>query len=292
MTLLQAENLHVSFKNEEVLHDISFTMKQGSIYGLIGRNGAGKTTLLSVLASYRQADSGKVLINGSEPFENEALMPKVAFLYETDYSDETETGLVLLKLAARYQEQFDLEYATKLAAKLELPLDKPVHKLSTGKQAALNVTLGLASRAPVTIFDEVYSGMDAPTRDTFYKELLDEQERHPRIIILSTHLVSEMDYLFDHVLMIHEGRMLLDEPVDALLERGFSVTGDHQRVEAFAAGRNVISEQRLGGTKSVMIFEELTAADTARAYEDSLDIGQVALQDLFIQLTGKGGQAS
>ncbi|WP_343033681.1 ABC transporter ATP-binding protein [Alkalicoccus luteus] len=258
MTILQADNVKVSFKREEVLKGVSFQLEQGNIYGLIGRNGAGKTTLLSVLASYRQADDGKVLIDGEEPFEHEMLMPKVAFLYETDYSDETETALVLLKLAARYQEQFDLDYAQELAAKLELPLDKPVHKLSTGKQAALNVTLGLASRAPVTIFDEVYSGMDAPTRDTFYKELLEEQERVPRIIILSTHLVSEMDYLFDHVIMIHEGRLLLNEPVDALLERGFSVTGSQEKVAAFAAGRNVISEQSLGGTLSVMIFEELT----------------------------------
>lgn len=79
-------------------------------------------------------------------------------------------------------------------------------ELSKGMRSALQVVLGLASRAPITIFDEVYTGMDAPTRKKFYNEVLNEQAEHPRMFILSTHLVSEMDYLFDEIVMIHQGK--------------------------------------------------------------------------------------
>ncbi|PRO64503.1 ATP-binding cassette domain-containing protein [Alkalicoccus urumqiensis] len=292
MSHIQADHLSAAYKKERVLHDVTFTLSGERIYGLIGRNGAGKTTLLSLLASYRRPDGGTLLMDGTDPFEDASCMASTVFMYEKDYSDEQDSARVLLKLAARYRPAFDLDYALSLAETFDFPLDKPMHKLSTGKQAAVNVTLGLAARAPLTIFDEIYTGMDAPTRDQFYKELLAEQERHPRTVILSTHLVSEMDYLFDEVLMIDDGQLLLHEPTDQLLERGFSVTGPAGAVEQFAEGRRVLSEQTLGGVKSVTIFEELTAKDTAAAYENGLEIGPVGLQDLFIQLTGKGAGVS
>ncbi|ARK29867.1 ABC transporter ATP-binding protein YtrB [Halalkalibacter krulwichiae] len=284
---VEGHHLTVQFKEHEALTNVSFTLESGKIYGLIGRNGAGKTSLLSLLASYRKPSSGTLKINGEDIFENEKWMAEVTFVHQTNYKDEYDTAEAYLKLAERYRPSFDRKYAEEVAALFKLPLNQPVRKLSTGMQSALNATIGLATRSKVTIFDEAYQGMDAPTREVFYKEILEDQARFPRVIILSTHLVSEMEYLFDEVLMIHKGKLMIQEPIDTLLQKGFSVTGDAEQVEQFAEGLETLSEQRLGGTKSVMVYGAIPEDKIDFVRQSGLEVGNVTLHDLFIQLTNE-----
>lgn len=169
--------------------------------------------------------------------------------------------------------------------KFELPPDKPVKKLSKGKQSALNITVGLASRSPLTIFDEAYLGMDAPARELFYRELLEDREKDPRTFFLSTHLVSEMDYLFDEVLILHKGKLLLHEDYETFISKGTTVTGEAEKVDGFVRGKEVLNEQQLGPVKSVMIFGRLSDREKETAEAIGLELGPVKLQDLFIHLT-------
>ncbi|GBF74446.1 hypothetical protein PA598K_02791 [Paenibacillus sp. 598K] len=282
---IRLEQVTYRYGHHEALRDVSLALSHPRIYGLLGRNGAGKSTLLSLLASYDEPDTGKVQIDGEAPFENARIMPQVVFAHQTDYSSESDKVVELLEAAARYRPSFDMAYAEQLAARFKLPLKTRASGLSSGKQSALNATLALAARAPVTILDETYVGMDAPAREMFYQEVLADYERHPRTIILSTHLVSEMDYLFEEVVILHEGRVLLHEPIDRLLERGASITGPAAQVEAFAQPLRQLSSQQLGGTRSVMIYGELTDEQRRQAAELGLELGQVSLQELFIHLT-------
>lgn len=287
---------HISFNNVSFQYDkgitaldnVTLELPHPRIYGLIGRNGAGKSTLLSLLASYTEPDAGRLTIDGEAPFENPRIMPQVVFAHQTDYSSETEKVKSLLDTAARYRPFFDTAYAEQLAKRFKLPLDADPSKLSTGKQSALNAVLALATRAPVTIFDETYVGLDAPAREIFYKEVLEDYQLHPRTIILSTHLVSEMDYLFEEVVILHQGKVLLHEPIDKLLERGASITGPAEAVDQFVSPLRQLSSQKLGGTKSVMVYGELSEEQLRRARLLGLEIGHVSLQDLFIHLTEEG----
>lgn len=286
---VQLTHVTLKFKKFEALKDISLTLEAGKIHGLIGRNGAGKTSLLSLLAAFREPTSGDVQIDGEPVFENAEKMQQVAFIYDKDYKEETEKVQTLVDFAAYYRPNFDKDYANHLLKRFKLPLDKPVNKLSKGMQSAMNVVIGLASRAPITIFDEAYLGMDAPSREIFYKELLDDQAEHPRTFILSTHLVSEMDYLFDNVVIIDQGKLLLNETYETVAAHGASVTGSAEQVDAFVSGMKRLNEQKLGGTKSVMIYGELDEYQRKEAHSRSLEIGPVALQDLFIHLTEEEG---
>ncbi|WP_020618044.1 ATP-binding cassette domain-containing protein [Paenibacillus daejeonensis] len=272
-------------RRSTAIRNISLELPGPRIYGLIGRNGAGKSTLLSLLASYTEPDEGRVTIDGEAPFENTRIMPMVVFAHQTDYSNETDHVKALLESAARYRPNFDMAYAEQLAKRFKLPMKTVASKLSSGKQSALNATLALAARAPITIFDETYVGMDAPAREIFYREVMEDYERHPRTIILSTHLVSEMDYLFEDVIIIHQGKLLLHEPIDQLLERGVSVTGPAAAVDAFAAPLRQLSTQQLGGTKSVMVYGTLSEEQHQQGRTAGLEIGHVSLQELFIHLT-------
>ncbi|AIY04602.1 ABC transporter, ATP-binding protein [Planococcus sp. PAMC 21323] len=278
-------NVTVKFRKSEALKDISLTFETGKIYGLIGRNGAGKTVLLSLLAAFREPTHGQVEVDGEAVFENADKMQQVSFIYTKNYEEEYENIPVMLKFSERYRPNFDKDYAYRLLNRFKLPLDKPINKLSKGMQAALNVVIGLASRTPLTIFDEVYLGMDAPTRVIFYEELLADQAVHPRTFILSTHLVSEMDYLFDNVVIIHEGRLLLDNDYESISAQGVSITGAADQVDLFVSGMKLLNEQKLGGTKSVMTYGTLSEEDRLSALAQGLEVGTVSLQDLFIHLT-------
>jgi len=285
---VNVNQMSLKYKNFEALKDLTFKLEYGKIYGLIGRNGAGKTTLLSLLASYQEPTAGTFTIAGEVPFENANIMPHVSFIHETDYTDEYEPVTAYLEEAERYRPNFNREYADDLVKLFKLPIDKPIKEFSSGMQSALNVTLGLANRSPITIFDEVYLGMDAPTRELFYKELLDEQSRHPRTMILSTHLVSEMDYLFDDVLILDRGQLLLHESFEALVNQGASITGSSKNVDNFTSGMELLNTQQLGDTKSVMVYNQITEGKKFEADQVGLEIGPVSLQELFIHLTREG----
>jgi ABC-2 type transport system ATP-binding protein len=282
---VKASQLDLHFGKQKALQNVTFELNEKKIYGLLGRNGAGKTSLLSIMASFREPTAGSVTINGEIPFENAKIMQQVAFLYDKDYQDESDNVIGMLQGLQSYRPYFDMDYAEYLIDRFKLDRKKPIKKFSKGMQSAVNVIAGLASRTPITIFDEVYLGMDAPARDIFYKELLNEQENHPRIMILSTHLVSEMDYLFDEVIILKNGEFLLQEDYDSLTSKGARITGDKELVEAFVQKKVQLSEEQLGNTKSVMIYGELTPEERKTALNKGLEAGPVSLHDLFIHLT-------
>ncbi|MET3683082.1 ABC-2 type transport system ATP-binding protein [Alkalibacillus flavidus] len=282
---VEFHDVSLKIGRDTILEDINLTLEGGKTYGLLGRNGAGKTSLLSLLAAFRPASTGAIRLNGEKIFENPSAMQQICFSYDKDYSEETEKVKSLLKNLEFYRSHFDHEYADRLVERFNLPLNKAVSKLSTGMQSAFNVTIGLASRCPVTIFDESYLGMDAPTRDIFYQEILREQSEHPRIFILSTHLVSEMDHLFDDVIMIQNGRAVLHDDYETLMTKAFYVTGDGDAVERFSKPYRVLDRQQLGGTTSALIYTDAVDTPQKEAHEQGLDVHHVTLQDLFIHLT-------
>ncbi|WP_042470541.1 ATP-binding cassette domain-containing protein [Bacillus ndiopicus] len=288
MANMEAKNLSLNYGQHLALQNISFELEGNKIYGLLGRNGAGKTSLLSIIASFQKQSDGTLTILGQAPFENAEIMQQVVFAYNKNYKEESEKVINLLKGIAKYRPNFDMEYAEHLIARFKIPHDKKMKQLSKGMQAAFDAIIGLASNAPITIFDEIYAGMDAPTRTSFYEELLKSQEQFPRMIIMSTHLVSEMEYLFDEVLILHTGKMLLHEEYDTLVSKGVTVTGRAEDVDAFVQSMRQLSTQQLGSTKAVRVYGDISEQQYKDAAMRGLEIGPITLQDLFIYLTEEG----
>lgn len=284
---VEAKDVSVRYKDFTAIDQVSFQLEPGKIHGLLGRNGAGKTSLLSLLSAFRKTDTGSLTIDGEDPFENPRIMQDTIFIFdqhkdlEYSYDKIGET----LKEMAYFRPNFDETLALQLAEKFKLPLNKKLNQLSKGKKSAFQAIIGLASRAPLTIFDEAYLGMDAPTREIFYNEILNDQEKHPRTIIFSTHLVSETDYLFDEVLMIHNGEVLLQDTNEQVISKGFSVTGSLEQVDDFTKELEILNSQVLGGTKSVMVYGDLSEQQINAANQAGLDIGPLSLHDLFVHLT-------
>jgi ABC-2 type transport system ATP-binding protein len=292
---IQAVDLSINYGDTVAVDRVGFSLEPGRIHGLLGRNGSGKTTLLSVLAGLRRPTAGRVLVDGEDPFENARVMAGTCLIRESgDVVGSDRVGRVL-DFAAALRPDWDGDFADRLCTRFGLPLDKKADALSRGQRSALGVVLGLASRAPLTMLDEVYLGMDAPTRYAFYDELLADYVEHPRTIVLSSHLIDEIERLFEGVLVLHEGRVLVDDDADGIRGRGASITGRADTVDSFVAtlvadGIRELGNQRLGTTKQVSIFGELDTDTRLQARALGLDVGSMPLQDLFVHLTDSDGR--
>lgn len=282
---IRTHDLTVTYGDTVAIDRLTLDLPAGKIYGLLGRNGSGKTTLLSVLASYRKASSGSLTIGGVDPFENADVMRQTSFSRDTLDVSTADRIRSVLSFADAVRPCFDREYAAKLLDTFELDPGKRVSALSRGQKSSLGAVLGLAARASLTILDEVYLGMDAAARAAFYRELLADYLAHPRTVILSTHLIEEVADLFEQIIILDRGRLVLHEEADVLRGRGVTVTGPAAAVDSFVAGRTVLSEQSLGGVRAATVYGRLDDSDAERASSQGLTLGPVGIQDLFVHLT-------
>lgn len=269
----------------QALHDLDLAVPAGTILGLLGRNGAGKSSLMSLVASLRRPTAGHVLVGGADPWEDAARTSQVFLVGEAGDAGSW-TVRDALRFASLLHPDWDDTYAERLVDLFALPATK-IDKLSRGKRAALMCVLGLAARAPITMFDEPHLGMDAPSRYAFYDEVLSDYMAHPRTIVLSTHHIDEVASLFGQVAIIDEGRLVTHDETDALRARGTEVTGPTATVDEFThhAGLRVLSTRELGGTKAAVTYGDLTDEHRHRALGSGLELGPIPLQDLFVHLT-------
>ncbi|GGQ37980.1 ABC transporter ATP-binding protein [Couchioplanes azureus] len=285
--MISIRDLTVTYGATTAVDRLTLDLAPGRIHGLLGRNGSGKTSLLSVLAGFRRADGGTVRVDGADPFENAGLMRDTVFVRDTlDVPAGDRIGTVL-DFHARLRPRWDAGYADRLLDAFGLDRRTRVAALSRGQRSGLGVVLGLACRAPLTLLDEVYLGMDAGARATFYRELLDDYLAHPRTIILSTHLIQEVADLFEEVVIVDRGRLVVQEDTDTFRSRGVAVTGPAAAVQAFSSGRTVLSEQSLGGVRQVTLYGALSDGDQRHAATAGLSLAPVGVQDLFVHLTSE-----
>jgi ABC-2 type transport system ATP-binding protein len=287
---IEVEDVQLRYGSVTALDGVTLRLAGGKIHGLLGRNGAGKSSLLAVLAAFRRPTGGTVRVGGRPVFENPEVVRQLCLVRAT--VDTVESGdkvAEALQLAARLRPLWDADYAERLVDLFELPLRRKLGQLSLGQRSALGVVLGLAARAPVTLFDESYLGMDAPSRYAFYDELLADFMAHPRTFVISTHLVEEVAPLLEEVTILDRGRVLLHEPLDTLLARGTAVTGPAAAVDRLVDGLDVLGEKRLGGTKAAMVYAAFDDGRRRWAAEDGIELGPLPLQDLFVHMTRRSG---
>ncbi len=282
---VQVRDLSVHFGDTAALDRASFDVVAGGIHGLLGRNGSGKTTLLSSIAALREPDSGSVLVDGEDPFENERVMEGICMIRESGDVMGDEKVSTNLNYFSGARPTWDAAYAEELLEAFKIDRRKNIGSFSRGQKSAFGAVVGLASRAPLTIFDEVYLGMDAPSRQRFYDLLLADYVEHPRTIILSSHLIAEVEQLFESVVILHDGRVLLSEDADTVRAKGATITGPAAAVDSATAHLNVVGRRHLGSTRQVTVFGDLHQAEAHRLRTAGLDLGRVPIQDLFIHLT-------
>lgn len=285
MNDIQIKNITKRYKDVTALDDVSFSFEFGKIYGFLGRNGAGKTTLINIIANRIFADQGEILIDGIPAKENMGVHEKIFCMSEADLYDRDLKVKDHFKWTNRFYTDFDLKKAFELSKKFNLDTNKRFKALSKGYQSIFKLIIALSLNVPYVIFDEPVLGLDANHRELFYSLLLKEFENNERTLIIATHLIEEVSNIIEEVVLIDKGKILVQETVEELLEKGYSVSGAAQEVDHYCVGRNVIGYDELGGLKVAYILGEKTVLPQ----ESNLQITAMNLQKLFVKMTEKGG---
>lgn len=277
-----------SYKEKKVLHDLNLELEKGKIYGLIGRNGAGKTTLLSMMSGQNPVSSGSITLGGERVWENQEVLDRICFSRELNPMNGNGANTMKVKeylnAAAIYLPGWDKEMADRLVKEFELDTKARIHKLSKGMLSMVTIIVALASKAEFTLMDEPVAGLDVVARENFYKILLEEFTETGRTFVISTHIIEEASDLFEEVIMLDKGRILLKENTQELVERAYHISGKTEDVDAAVAGMQTYHTEKLGRSKGVTVL--MPPGQTLRAGV-ALSVQPMSLQQIFVAMCGK-----
>ena len=289
---IEAQGLTRRFKDTVALDNVTLNFEKDKIHGLLGRNGAGKTTLMSVMTAQDWPSSGTVRVFGQVPHENEQILPNICFVREEQRYPEDALAKHAFRAAQEAFEHWDEDFAQQLIEEFRDPKKTTIKKMSRGQKSAVGVIIGLASRAPLTVFDEPYMGLDAVARQLFYDRLLQDYSEHPRTVVVSSHLIDEISHLLEHVVVIDQGKIMVDESAEELAERAVTVVGRADSVAQVVGNREVLDREDLGRIARVTVLGKLNAEERRLVNELDLDLIPVSLQQLIVHMTRKNGQTN
>ncbi len=277
--MIELKNITKNFRTTTALDHVNLTFEKGCIYGLLGRNGAGKSTLLNLVTNRIFPTQGAICVDGSPAMENDAALARISYMSEDMLYESSITVRRAFGWAKLFYASFDLDYAYALAEKFTLDPKKRIGRLSTGYRSIFKMILTLASGAEYLLFDEPVLGLDANHRQLFYSELLARFAQNPCTVILSTHLIEEVAGLVERVVILKDGKVLIERAAEEIQKMGFTVSGKKEEVAAWCANQTVLGTQELGGLMLAHVLGEQASVPVG------LTMTPLDLQQLFIHLT-------
>lgn len=216
MKLLECIKLNKSFGNKQILNNINLTIPRGKIIGLLGKNGTGKSTLIKLINDLLTPTSGEILVNGKEVgVESKKI---ISYLPERTYLDKSMTVDKVIEFFEDFYDNFDSKKARKLLKDLDLDTTQKLSKMSKGMQEKVQLVLVMSRKADLYILDEPLGGVDPATRDYILDTILTNFNEGASVII-STHLISDIERILDEVIFIDKGKIILTSSADELRKK-------------------------------------------------------------------------
>ena len=213
MKILEVKNLNKSFDNKKVLKDINFSISKGKIVGLLGKNGVGKTTLIKLINDLLTPTSGEILVKGNKiGVETKKV---ISYLPERTYLNKQMKVCEVISFFEDFYEEFDSKKAKKLLKDLDLDINQKLTKMSKGMQEKVQLVLVMSRKADLYVLDEPLGGVDPATRDYILDTILSNFDEDSSVII-STHLISDIEKILDEVIFIDKGEIVLQSDADKL----------------------------------------------------------------------------
>lgn len=282
--MIELKQVTKQYGQATVLKRITLSIEEPGIYCLLGRNGAGKTTLLKSIAGYQNITEGSIQVDG-KTITTSTLDTGVSYIenFAKHFNLPVRT---LLRIASEVNPNYDDDFASEMMERFELDGKKKFRHLSLGMKTMVSTIICLASNKSVVLLDEPVLGFDAIMRVEFYDMLTESFQKHPRIIIVSTHIIEEIAKTIQKLIILDKGSVRFFDTLQSVEAKAFSISGLQKDVEAAIQTRNVIGQDTVGGLVTAYLF------DTPPEQSASLEIHPLSLQDFFIQMVShKGGTA-
>ena len=216
MKLLEIKNLNKSFDNRKILNDVNLSIQSGKIIGLLGKNGVGKTTLIKLINDLLVPTSGEIFIKGKKiGVETKNI---VSYLPEKTYLNKQMKVSEVISYFEDFYDNFDSEKAKKLLKDLDLDINQKLSKMSKGMQEKVQLVLVMSRNADLYVLDEPLGGVDPATRDYILDTILSNFSENASVII-STHLISDIEKILDEVIFIDKGKIVLQSDADKLRKK-------------------------------------------------------------------------
>ena len=229
--IIDVKNLHKSYGKNQVLNGVSVSLKPGQIIGLLGPNGCGKTSLIKILTGLINDYEGEVKVGGFTPGVESKSM--VAYLPEKTYLADWMRPIDAINYFDDFFADFDKQKALDMMRHFNLPMKQKAKTMSKGMQEKLQLLLVMSRSAKLYILDEPLGGVDPAARSFILDTIMNNYSKNSTVL-LSTHLIHDVERIFDHVLMIGKGKVLLDEDTSYLRAEGKSVEDVFKEVFHFA----------------------------------------------------------
>ena len=206
-------------KGVTALDRVDFSVPEGAVYGLVGRNGAGKSTLLRMLPGLMQPSQGDVRVFGLDPWKHSVEVKRqLGYLSESEVHPPSLRIRQLAELHASVYPRWDSVMAAKLLDQFGLSDKSQLGKLSKGQQRQVGLMLTVCHRPPLLVLDEPAAGLDPATRREFLEVIINLLSEAGSTVLFSSHILSDLERVADHLAVLHQGMMLLQKPLDEIKE--------------------------------------------------------------------------
>jgi ABC-2 type transport system ATP-binding protein len=279
--VLQTHGLGKDYGRRTALSDCTLDVPAGRVVGLVGPNGAGKSTLLNLAVGMLSPTSGTIEVLGGRPASGPAQLAKVGFVAQ---DTPTYAGLSIedhLRLGARLNPGWDDALARERIERLGLDLKQRAGKLSGGQRAQLALTLGVAKRPELLILDEPIASLDPLARREFLQDLMEAVAEHEFSVVLSSHLVSDLERVCDYLIVLVASRVQLAGDLDTLLATHHRLTGARRDPATLPADQHLVAASHTDRQTTLLVRTE------APIYDPAWTVGQLSLEDLVLAYMGQ-----
>lgn len=273
--MLTVKGLGKSFGTKRAITDLSLTLEEGHIFGMLGTNGAGKSTLLRVMSGVLRADAGSVHLDNMSVYENPAAKREICYLSDDPTFLPNASIAEMGRMQAAYYPDYSESKLKALCERFALPMNERITSFSKGTQKRAQICLGLALNPRVLLCDETFDGLDPVMRESFKRVLSQETVDRGLITVLAGHNQQEMEDICDSVGFLHEGRLVCSGDLDTLL-------GDVHRVQLIPA--HEVSDEELGAFNPLRLQRQgRLCMMTLRGDRQELEKKLSALAPLFME---------
>lgn len=277
--MIKLENVTKTYGKQLVLDgvDLDFKNTEG-VYGILGRNGVGKTTLMKMIFNMITRYEGEIELKGENVKNNTEALKHIVYVGgEVNKYNGLFQGKIkdLLKAYANMYESFDREYAERMLESFDIKGKNKFSKLSTGNKTLVQNTIGLATRAPITILDEPTNGLDSVNRQNFFRFMMEDYAKHPRLFMLSTHLIQEVENYLTDVIILKNTKVLIDDTLENIQSKSHLITNYALK------DKEVVRENTLGSRVEQVIYDELSEEERQQIKMNGGEVKPLDLQNLF-----------